>query len=132
VWSLDGVDVGEGLSWTWVNAQPGDHTITLTITTADGCSDTYTIDYFITPEDIVIPNVFTPNSDGLNDRFVIENVQYYRNELTIFNRWGQPIYEADNYRNQWGGSDVPDGTYYYVLRLTDSSREYTGHVTVLR
>ena len=132
IWSLDGVDVGEGSTWTWVNAQPGDHTITLTITTADGCSDTYTVTYFITPEDIVIPNVFTPNNDGLNDRFVIENVQFYRNELTIFNRWGQPIFEAKDYRNQWSGSDVSDGTYYYLLRLTDSSREFTGHVTVLR
>jgi len=132
IWSLDGVDVGEGLTWTWVNAQPGEHTITLTITTSDGCSDTYTIVYFITPEDIVIPNVFTPNGDGQNDRFEIENVQYYRNQLTVFNRWGQPIFEAKDYRSQWSASDVTDGTYYYVLVLTDSGREFTGHVTVLR
>jgi len=131
-WTLDGNPVGSGATWVWSNAIPGDHTVTLTITTADGCTDTYIMDYFITPDDIVIPNVFTPNGDGQNDRFVIENVQYYKNELTIFNRWGQPVFEANNYQNQWSGSDVSDGTYYYVLLLNDSGKKFTGHVTVLR
>jgi gliding motility-associated-like protein len=51
--------------------------------------------------------------------------------LTIFNRWGMPVYETANYRNQWTGEGVPDGTYYYVLAL-DDGREFTGHVTLLR
>lgn len=131
-WTLDGVDVANGPSWVWVEAPPGEHTITLTITTADGCTDSYTTIYVVLPEDIVIPNVFTPNGDGINDRFVIENIEFYQNQLTIFNRWGQPVYEARNYRSQWNGSDLSDGTYFYVLILTDSGTEFTGHVTILR
>lgn len=131
-WTLDGNEVGTGPSWVWVEATPGEHTITLTITTADGCTDSYTTTYVVLPEDIVIPNVFTPNGDGLNDQFVIENIQFYRNQLTVFNRWGQAVYEASNYRSQWNGSDLSDGTYFYVLILTDRGTEFTGHVTILR
>lgn len=131
-WILDGTDVANGPSWVWVEAPPGEHTVTLTVTTADGCTDSYTISYVVLPEDIVIPNVFTPNGDGLNDRYVIENIQFYRNQFTVFNRWGQAVYEVNNYRSQWTGSDLSDGTYFYVLILTDSGREFTGHVTILR
>jgi gliding motility-associated-like protein len=76
--------------------------------------------------------VFTPNGDAINDQFVIENVQYYANRLSVFNRWGQVVYETTNYRSQWAAKDSPEGTYYYVLVLTESGREFTGHVTVLR
>ena len=131
-WSLDGNVVASGPSWVWVDTSPGGHSITLTVTTADGCTDSYSIIFEIIPEDIVIPNVFTPNGDGINDQFVIENIQFYNNGLTIFNRWGQAVYEANNYRSQWSATDLSDGTYFYVLVLSDSGREFTGHVTILR
>lgn len=132
VWSVGDAVTASGAAWVWVDAPPGEHPVTLTVTTADGCTDSYTTIYVITPEDIIIPNVFSPNNDGSNDFFVIENIRFYRNQLTIFNRWGQVVFEAANYRDQWAGRDLPDGTYYYVLRLTDSGREFTGHVTILR
>ncbi len=132
VWTLNGNVVGSGgNTWAWNDAIPGTHTITLTITTADGCTSSYSMIYVIIPEDIEIPNVFTPNNDGSNDGFVIENVQYYDNTLTVYNRWGQAVFEATNYKNTWRAIDVPDGTYYYVLHLGDG-RDFAGHVTVLR
>jgi gliding motility-associated-like protein len=85
----------------------------------------------VLPGEIDIPNVFSPNGDGENETFSILDIGYYPNRLTIFNRWGMPVYETSNYRNQWTGEDVPDGTYYYVLVL-DDGREFTGHVTLLR
>lgn len=131
-WNLDGNGVGSGPSWVWEDATPGAHNVILTVTTTDGCTDSYSLIYNIIPEDIIIPNVFTPNGDGLNDQFVIENVQFYSNTLTIFNRWGQAVYETKNYRNQWRATDLSEGTYYYVLVLTDSGKDFSGHLTIIR
>lgn len=130
-WMANGVPIGAGPNVVWDNTLPGEYSISLTVTTAFGCTDEYILYYLIIPGEVIIPNVFSPNGDGSNDFFVIENAQYWVNTLTIFNRWGMPIYETNNYKNNWRGLDVPDGTYYYVFTLNDG-REFTGHVTILR
>jgi len=84
----------------------------------------------ITECDVVVPNVFTPNNDGFNDAFVIEGILGVQNNLKIFNRWGQIVYETNNYKNNWNGKDVADGTYYYVLEVNGHD-PYKGHVTIL-
>ena len=76
--------------------------------------------------------MITPNGDGQNDKFSIEGITYSSNTVTIYNRWGQKVYEASNYRNQWGADGVPDGTYYYEVILTLKDRHYTGALTILR
>lgn len=134
-WSWDFGTAGAGSSsqspsFTFVT--PGEYGITLTVTTADGCESTISSVFVILPEDIVIPNVFTPNGDGNNEYFVIENGQYYENTLSVFNRWGQEVFESKNYRNSWRATDVPDGTYYYVFKTLANDKEYTGHLTILR
>jgi gliding motility-associated-like protein len=132
-WTLDGVP----MPWTgtdpdWTDTQPGIHLVALTVTTADGCTNTFQRAYEITAGEIVFPNIFSPNGDGENDRFVIPNVQYSPNLLRVFNRWGMPVYEANNYQNQWVASGLPEGTYYYVLQLPNEGREHAGHVTLVR
>lgn len=130
-WDFDGTGTSDVQhpSWTFVN--PFTYEVTLIVTSADGCTDTVSTQYAIFPPDITIPNVISPNGDDTNDFFVIDNIQFWTNELTIYSRWGNKVYEARNYRNQWKADDLPDGTYYYVLRLNDR-QEYAGHVTVLR
>jgi gliding motility-associated-like protein len=86
---------------------------------------------------LVVPNVITPNGDGRNDRFVVPNLELYRQpQLEIFNRWGQKIYETTLYRNDWDGSGHPAGTYYYHLLATrpgrDAPLEFKGWVQILR
>lgn len=131
-WTLDGETVQEGgETWAWENAGPGGHTITLNFITADGCTASYALPYWIIPEEVVIPNVFSPNGDGVNDRFHIENAQFIDNELLIYNRWGQVVFHATNYRNQWSAHGLPDGTYYYVFTL-GNGESHAGHVTVVR
>lgn len=110
---------------------PGTYNVTLTVTAADGCEDALTLPYVILAEEVIIPNVFTPNGDANNEYFVIENGQYYTNTLAIYNRWGQAVFDVKNYRNNWRAADVPDGTYYYVFTI-DNGKEYTGHVSILR
>jgi gliding motility-associated-like protein len=75
---------------------------------------------------IVVHNVVTPNGDGFNDRWLIDCIdQYPDNKVEIFNRWGERIRIYTNYNNvdqAWtgtgeSGKSVPDGTYYYVIRI---------------
>mgnify|MGYP006268009727 CR=1 FL=1 len=93
--------------------------------------------------DIEVPNGITPNGDGLNDNLVFDQLllnpdEYPNNELIVFNRWGDIVYEAKPYSNDWqgqnsDGTNLPDGTYYYILRLDIGSGEIIrGDVTILR
>lgn len=131
-WTMSGNSFAESAPVAnWDANEPGTYNVTLTVTTADGCSDIAEMEYEIPYQPIVIPNVFSPNGDGHNDVFEISNVQYTTNELTIYGRWGNKVYETLNYKNTWNGDGVPDGTYYYVLYLSDEE-QYSGHLTILR
>jgi gliding motility-associated-like protein len=85
--------------------------------------------------DCMIPNIFTPNDDNVNDVFEIPCLSGLGNKLWIFNRWGDLIYETDNYQNNWGGTHngmtVPDGTYFYILQ-TNSGEEKQSSIEVRR
>ena len=73
----------------------------------------------VVPPDLEIPNTFTPNGDGKNDTFQIvgrENYEYI--DLAVFNRWGDQVYKNNNYKDEWDGNGLIDGTYFYVLKLT--------------
>ena len=83
-------------------------------------------------------NTVTPNGDGSNDTFYIENIETFpNNHLTIYNRWGNIVYETKGYINDWhgtyNGNPLPVGTYYYYIELNDpDQRSHSGHVTILR
>jgi len=76
-------------------------------------------------------NVITPDGDGRNDFFVVENVALYpANELVVLNRWGREVYRRKNYDNTWNGEELPAGTYFY--QFTSSSRTFKGWVEIVR
>ncbi|MGB5646067.1 MAG: PKD domain-containing protein [Muriicola sp.] len=83
-------------------------------------------------------NTMTPNDDGANDVFYIENIETFPNNyLTIYNRWGNIVYESRGYTNDWhgtyNGKPLPVGTYYYYIQLNDTDdRSHSGHITILR
>ncbi len=91
---------------------------------------------------VKVPDAFSPNGDGVNDLLVITNIETYpNNRITIFNRWGNKVYEASPYTNQWDGTSqfgtmygetLPESTYYYVLDLGDGSDAYTGFIYLRR
>ncbi len=122
-------NTGDQMASTWLSGLI-DGTYSVTIT--DDCAQSVTeqLDVFSGCE-IIIPNVFSPNGDGYNDFFVIDHIESRSNTLNIYNRWGNVVYETRNYRNQWNGRDLPDGTYYYVLQVTDEQEARTGHLTIL-
>ncbi|TND03509.1 MAG: hypothetical protein FD123_3930 [Bacteroidetes bacterium] len=94
------------------------------------------------PCDLVIPQGFSVNGDGINDYFEIKGITAYPdNTITIFNRWGNIVYEAAGYNNgsvRWDGANsnklsmgngfAPEGTYFYVLDLGNGSPVKSGYV----
>ena len=88
---------------------------------------------------VQVPNAITPNGDGKNDYLQIDNLSFYpNNELLIFNRWGETVFQAKPYNNDWSGnnqsnSPLPVGTYYYLLRLdVNNGKILKGDITILR
>jgi gliding motility-associated-like protein len=85
-----------------------------------------------------LPTGYSPNGDGLNDFFVIHGIDNYPdNKLTVFNRWGDEVYAAYNYHNTWNGQnnnggDLPDGTYFIILKINGGSITRNGYVDLRR
>lgn len=93
-----------------------------------------------TEEELIVPGGFSPNGDGINETFVIGGLDAYpNNTLTIFNRWGDIVYSAEPYNNDWDGSstgngvitgtEVVTGTYFYILIL-DEETTLNGYIEI--
>jgi gliding motility-associated-like protein len=109
---------------------------TLTITSDEGCvlSDDIYVKLVDKP---IIRNTFTPNGDGVNDLWEIEYLESYPEvRVDVFNRFGVRVYASVGYTRPWNGtmngSDLPVGTYYYVIDPKLGIPAYTGWVTILR
>jgi len=85
----------------------------------------------------IIPNTFTPNSDGNHDFWDIENLEFYPDvRVRVFSRSGQLVFESYGYNKPWDGKfkgqDCPFGTYYYVIETGGGRGPRTGYVTIIR
>jgi gliding motility-associated-like protein len=124
--------------------------VQLIVVNSQGCDTLIIFELPVSEAEIFIPNVFTPNGDNINDVFKIAkandggsssgseyiplNLEYMRLELVVLDRWGRKVYDNDNYKNDWDGGNLPDGTYYYRLNTYGYFRDetYRGAVTILR
>lgn len=107
---------------------------TFVVVTRDGCNamrfDTIFVD--IRDCNVIPPNVFTPNGDGTNDNLVFFGLENFPGTaLFVYNRWGNKVYENADYHNDWNGSGVSDGTYYYILMQSDGTT-MTGFLTIIK
>lgn len=117
-------------------------TYTMTVTDANGCVGTDNAIVTVLPYCLKVMDAFTPNNDGLNDRWIVTNNGGACADLVkvaVFNRYGGEVYRNDNYTNNWDGTykgkPVADGTYYYVvtIRLINGTQvTVKGDVTILR
>ena len=104
----------------------------------NGCDDGF-INICILCDDIVVFTAMSPNGDGVNDYFYISNIKKFPDsEVEIYNRWGNRVFRGKGYQNDWGGNwvhntVVPDGTYYYIIRLNDDGhRIFKGYLQIHR
>jgi len=118
-----------------------DTTITYIVEGANehGCKGTDTITVKVNDNFLITPyNILTPDANGLNDTWIVKNIQAYReNKVIIFDQWNQKVYEKEGYNNEWegknmGGEILPDATYYYILTFTKSTKKYSGYITLIR
>lgn len=128
---------------THTYAKTGDFIVVFDYTTLYGCPGDDSISITVKPVDLRVTTVLTPDGNGLNDLFeVFEkpldtgggngegskstyasgdepidlSLYYLSNTLVVFNRWGQKVFETDNYQNDWDGGGLNDGVYFYVLK----------------
>jgi hypothetical protein len=122
--------IGEVITDTYINMG---HSFT------QGFHQPNTIEIVSNPTDLFIPEGFSPNIDGINDLFVIKGIENYSaNKIEIYNRWGQKVFEAKPYTNNWdgksqsflniSGDQLPVGTYFYILELGNGSSIYKGTI----
>jgi gliding motility-associated-like protein len=111
---------------------PGTYQVCMEIATDHGCIDTICLDIVVIPADVYPPNVITPNGDGINDLLKFQYLEFYPgNTLEIYDRWGALVYEKSGYANDWNGGKLSDGTYYYVLKVPDTGKDYKGYFEIL-
>jgi gliding motility-associated-like protein len=148
--TIMGSGTGNGLTYLWTPAtgldNPGaatpkasptaDITYRIQVTTAEGCTDTdeMFIRILLKP---IIPNVFSPNGDGINDTWEITSLESYPGAtVEIFNRYGQVIFRSTGYSKPWdgkvNGKDAPSGTYYYIVDPKNGRQKMAGFVDIVR
>lgn len=141
---------GPGLSYNWQPAEGlNDATLPnpvasplvstnymLTVTSPEGCPTTDTVQVTVITS-LSIPNGFSPNNDGTNDLWEIENIELYPSALiTVFNRWGSIVFSSEGYANPWEGTRdgeaLPMDTYFYIIDLKNGDPVFKGNVTLIR
>ncbi len=123
-------------------SQKGVYNVSLIASSAGGCSDTLTKSAWVKVVEksaLYIPNLFSPNNDGVNDFFKIEGGGFKQVDLKIFNRWGEKIFETDNANIGWdgyaGGEKALPGIYVYHLTIlyeTLNTTQHTGSIILVR
>ncbi|MEI7675711.1 MAG: Ig-like domain-containing protein [Bacteroidales bacterium] len=119
----------------------GTVTFTYRITDANNKTSDATVTITITP--IFVPGGYSPNGDGKHDKLVINGLDAYPQHIfTIFNRWGNKVFEAHPYLNDWdgtnmfgvtyGGRILPNGTYFYILELGTGYKTLKGVIYLSR
>ena len=101
-------------------------------TVVDACNEIVQTNILSYVCNTVIPDIFTPNSDDLNETFTITGIEFFPgSSVSIFDRWGGLVFESSDYKNTWTGDDAPDGVYYYIFNRSDGE-SFSGYVHLAR
>jgi gliding motility-associated-like protein len=136
-----------GYSYTWSTGQQGPVVVEVpegnyqvTVTDLKGCQMSIDTTISCKPLLPIIPNEFlSPNNDGKNEKWIIQNIESYtENKVTVYNRWGNVVFEAEPYQNDWNGcfkgkddNPLPAATYFYVIDTKKKSQKpFTGYIEI--
>lgn len=109
---------------------PGQYFVTAT----NGCGEQVSQTIVVRDEELAdyfVPNTFTPNGDGKNETFQIDE-RLSGGVLKVVDRWGKQIYVSTDYQNEWDGKDIVDGVYYYIIYHPCSGQSLKGWVKIMR
>jgi len=125
---------GTGSTVLYSSSVFGENVVTVTVT--DLCQLQESTDMIVNIINckVDLVNVITPNGDEINDLLTFKGINHFpNNHLTVSNRWGKKIFEADNYKNDWDGGNASQGTYFYILELNNSDNTiHKGTFTLLK
>ena len=117
----------------------GIDTFTYRITDTAGLRSSALVKVNILCDKVLVYNGISPNNDGRNDVWHIPGIELYPdNEVRVFNRWGNLVYEKKGYSNAeawdgaWDGHFLPDGAYFYIIDLGDGAKPLSGYLQILR
>ncbi|AEA43296.1 T9SS C-terminal target domain-containing protein [Fluviicola taffensis] len=149
-WNIENIFAGSGSSYSATFSTPGIYSLTLTITDIFGCSydsvGVIQIEEGVKIEKLAMPNIITPNGDGINDYFEmpLSLTECFEYEITIVNRWGNLIYQMDKDHPLFdgrtkNGNDLNEGVYFYTLKSDDfdcNDEKFkgicSGNITIVR
>lgn len=115
-WDFGNSDTSDIASPNYKYIDPGMFNVILTSTAGPNCIDTASVSIHVDNTSIfVIPNVFSPDGDGVNDVFNIKVQAIQDFECRIYNRWGKKVYEWSDENAGWNGENYPQGVYFYVI-----------------
>ena len=121
---------------THIYKYPGDYTVCLIAANEYNCFDTSCLEITIFPSEIIIPNIFSPNNDLVNDEFIIYGINDLF-DIKIYNRWGNLVFVQNPYENNWNGENsngkkLSEGQYYYILNNNLEKIKLKGSVMMVR
>ena len=125
-WEINESNTSSNEEFTTTFNTPGEIEVCLEVVDSEGCIDSICKMLLVAPASIGSINVITSNNDGVNDELAFEFLDFYpNNEIWIFNRWGNLIYNSKGYANSWSGEEQTEGTYFYVLKVYDIEKTYS-------
>ena len=139
VWTADN-SIISGQNTATLTVRPQANTVyTVTVSNANACSQSqsFTLNVVEDFAKISPKNILTPNGDGYNDKWIIDNIDFYpNNEVVVFDRAGRIVYKKKGYDNSWdgtvNGSPLSENTYYYVIDFGNSKLRLKGYITIIR
>lgn len=134
-WDFGDGNTGTGPNPTHIYSDTGTYTVTMIVTNTDGCVDTFSVQVVVIELPVAVPDVFTPNGDGINDYLVFAGLeQYPGSKVWIYNRWGNLLYSSADYKNDWTGENHTSGVYYFILEVNNPAgvQKKHGTITILK